>query len=56
MKRQINVRLSTQPIFVEFPQTSLRQRKILLRGELHPMKSDGFVFNYATAALVAHGQ
>jgi len=50
MRRYGNVQRNTRAVFVKLAQTALCHGKILLCGELHPIKGDGLILRHATAA------
>ena len=56
MRRLGNVQRNTRTALVKLAQTALCHCKMLLCGELHPIKSDGLIHQHATAAQVAHDQ
>ena len=56
MRRLGHVQSNTRTVLVKLAQAALCQGKMLLCGELHPIKSDGLILRHATAAQVAHGQ
>ena len=56
MGRLGNVHRNAKTIFVKLAQTALCHGKVLLSGELHPIKGDNLVLRYATAAQVANSQ
>ena len=53
MRRYGNVQRNTRAILVKLAQTALGLGKILLCGELHPIKSNGLIFRHATAAQLS---
>ena len=46
MRRYGNVQRNTRAILVKLAQTALGLGKILLCGELHPIKGDGLIFRH----------